>query len=131
MARVSRENIIDEFIQPTKTVTMLTWLRLKYQNVRNQLFAETPKQKFKLIYFIGNMISKSVGVHVYSDLKVNWYTGICGFLGFIYLLLCIYTFQNYFHQNNLVRAFQCTCLTGITIIVRVLLLSFFFKNLSL
>lgn len=92
-------------------------LRLKYQSVQENWSAKTPTEKWHAIHDIADMISRLVGIHAYSDLKVYWYSASCGILGMIYILLNIYTVQYYLRRGEFVRGMQCTYLVGMSVAV--------------
>lgn len=100
---------------------MLNFCRIllsKYRAALKNWRHRTPKQKFNVLFNIGRVMSEMIGLRVYSDMKIYWYTGSCGILCLLNYAMTFYTIQYYFRRNEFVRGMECTCFIGITTCVR-------------
>lgn len=94
-------------------------LRSKIRCIREWWQAKSPAEKWDTIYNTGRKMCDFIGIHVLSDMRVNWYSASGGLSGAIYLFLTIYTIQYYLRRDEFVRAMECGFLVGLVIAVRV------------
>lgn len=92
-------------------------LKSKYQNAQRAWQSKSPADKWDTIHNIGRFESDIIGIRLFSDMKVNWYSASCGVLIVIFFLLDIYTIQYYLRRNEFVRGMECTYVVGIVVAV--------------
>lgn len=73
----------------------------------------TPRQKWKIIYNIGGILSEAAGVTVYTTMKRSWYTYAADMLLLSWFVSVFYTIWYYFRQGEYFRGVQGTCAVGI------------------
>lgn len=93
-------------------------LRSKIQRTQEWWQIKSPAEKWDFIYKIGKVLSHSVGIRVYSDMKVYWYSLSCGLMITIFFTLDLYTIQYYIRRNAFVRGMECTYVLGVVVGVR-------------
>lgn len=77
----------------------------------------TPKQKWLLIYTVAAEASEIIGVTVYGDLKIHWYTYVPGLFCLLHLTMILTTLSKYSMEGNYARGLECTCSSGMMIAV--------------
>lgn len=93
----------------------------KFQINRKKWLSKTPKEKFNVLYEIGNKMCRLVGIRIFSDMKVYWYTASDGIMYAIYFLLVIYTIVYYTKIDEFLRGLQSTVVIGIVVTVSYIL----------
>lgn len=71
-----------------------------------------PAEKWETIISIAKISGNLVGVRVFSDLRVYWYSASPGICIGIFYLLNLYTIQYYMRRGAFVRGMECTYLIG-------------------
>lgn len=80
---------------------------------------KSPKQKWQMIYDIGNKCSEIVGIRFLSDNQLTW-RGIGSAVLLVYFFLTlIYTLVYYGVNGRFLTGFHCLCLFGIMVAVGV------------
>lgn len=87
------------------------------QNVRKKWQVKTPKQRWEFLINFGRVLCEMIGVRIYSDMKIFWYTGTSAVLITIHFTLTVYTVQYYFRRREFVRGMECTCFIGMGALV--------------
>lgn len=79
---------------------------------------KSPKQKWRAIYDFGGRLSEtSVGIRVFSDMKVYWFSYLGGTVSFFHVVFIINTLWVYYKKDDLLRGMQSTCTMGMLITV--------------
>lgn len=73
---------------------------------------KTPKQKWLIVYNAAKIPSEMIGIRVFGDAKVNWYSCMPGVLGLIYFYTVFYALWFYYQRNEVLRGLQATCTFG-------------------
>lgn len=79
---------------------------------------KAPKDKWLFLYNIPRTMFELVGVRVFSDLKVNWYSQLGNLLVLYYGSMTSYTLYYYHCKNQLMYGTRCLCGIGILISVK-------------
>lgn len=77
----------------------------------------TPKQKWNIVYLVGAKTSEVIGVTVYGDMQIYWYTYMPALTVLMHLYLTFYTIWYYFKDGHYKRGMECTCSIGFAISV--------------
>lgn len=80
-------------------------------------YRKTPKQKFLMFYIIPQTMFEYVGVRVFSDLDVNWYSYMGNIILFYYLSMSAHTLYYWSKKGQFVYGTRCLCGMGIMISV--------------
>lgn len=99
--------------------------KIKLQHIRGWWQNKNPEQKWDFIIEIGNVPGELIGVRVFSDMKLCWYTGVTAAMIATYFLLNIYTIQYYVRRGEIVRSVEGLCVVGVVVGVRAFLHSNF------
>lgn len=102
-------------------------LQSKYRNIRKKWQEKTPKRKWDFIFNIGRVMSELIGLRIFSDMKIYWYTASSAVLLTLNYFVTAYTIQYYFRRSEFVRGIECTCFVGITTLVGSLLINEIFS----
>lgn len=78
----------------------------------------TPKQKWQIIYRIGETLSELLGIKTYGDMQNYWFTYFGLYGAVVYLLTVLYTIWLYSERGEFVNGLKCTCSCGVAISVR-------------
>lgn len=79
---------------------------------------KTPGQKWQTLYSFCDKVAKNiVGIRVFSDMKVNWFSYSGGACSFLYFIFVFYTLWKSHDRGDLLIGMQCTCTTGMLIVV--------------
>lgn len=89
----------------------------RLRRFRKEWLIKTPQQKWLLIYDAAAMMSKLIGITVYGDMKIYWYSFFLGFVGAIHYSTVFYTRTNYFVKGEYAKSMQCTWTIGIVVSV--------------
>lgn len=92
-------------------------LRRQWKMLIEKWRTGSPEQKWKIVYLVGAKASEVIGVTVYGDLVIHWYSYMPGLFGFIHLTSIFYTLLHYSLEGNYSRGLECTCSIGIVISV--------------
>lgn len=79
---------------------------------------KTAKQKWQTIMSVSVKMTESMGIRVFSDMKVYWYSYLCGSLMVMYVILVAYTLLYYFLRGEYLRGLDCTYTAGTVSLVR-------------
>lgn len=90
-------------------------LKSKFRRTREWWQIKSPSEKWDFICNIGKVSGNLIGVHVFSDLKIYWYSGSCAVMIAMFFTLVFYTLQYYLLRGEFVRGMECTYLTGVVI----------------
>lgn len=104
-------NFISNF-RPTKVRDIFR----KFQNDWN---LKASKKKWQFLYDIPRTMFELVGVRVFSDCHLNWYSHLGNVLVAYYTSMCIYTLYYYYKKGDFLFGTQCLVGTGILISVRI------------
>ena len=105
---------------------MFKALRSKLHSICEWWMEKNPAEKWIAISDFGRIMCESIGIHVFSDMKNNWYSASCGICAAIYFALNFYTIQFYLRRNEIVKIIECTYFIGIVIGVGVAVIFFIF-----
>lgn len=92
-------------------------IRERFRSFKRDWLLKTPKEKWQFLYNIPKIMFETVGVRVFSDLKLNLYSQLGNLLVAYYGSLSIYTLYYYYDKNQLVHGLRCLCGYGIFISV--------------
>lgn len=88
-----------------------------WKNFKNKWHVKTPRQKWFVVYEIGVKLSKLIGITVYENVQLRWYSYFPGVIGLIYFSTVFYTLWYYSMKGEFSRGLQCTSSFGIVISV--------------
>lgn len=95
-------------------------IRSKFHCVRKTWQLKTPHQKWQTIFNTGRVACDAVGVRMYSDNKIVWYTSFGAIIISTCVALILYTIPFYCLRNEFIRSIECSCPLGIIIPVSTL-----------
>lgn len=78
---------------------------------------KSSKQKFQLLYNIPKTMFECVGVRVFSDMHLNWYSNLGHVMVFYYVSMTIHTLYYWGNKNQFIFGTRCLCGMGIMISV--------------
>lgn len=84
------------------------------REIRENYNRKTPKGKWQFIFDVANSLATKTGVRVFNDLKVKWFSLICGICGFDYLISSLYTIFYYFKKNEFFIGLESTCVSSVS-----------------
>lgn len=90
-------------------------LKLKYQRIRIQWQVKSPAEKWDCIINLGKIFGDWIGVRMFGDMKIVWYSALPGICGVIFFLLVLYTLQYDLRRGAFVKAMECTYVVGIVV----------------
>lgn len=93
-------------------------LKSRFHRIRDWWKNKTPAEKWDSIMQIGIVPGHLIGVHLFCDLIINWYSASCGVMIAMFFTLNFYTIQYYLRQGAFVRGMECTYLLGVVVGVR-------------
>lgn len=99
------------------------WCELS--TIYNEWHTFTPTRKWLMFHNLGRKFSKSIGVRVYADAKIKWYSYSMAVLVAVYFSLATYTFYYYAKDGQILEGLKCWSISGLYISVCVSL--FFFS----
>lgn len=79
---------------------------------------KTPKQKWLFIYNIAAKSSEAIGIRVYTDLKITWFSYFGAAMGLVHFPCVFHTLWISYKKGELLKGMQCTCTCAIMISVR-------------
>lgn len=100
-----REYCSDFFLCRGNHLKMCDLLK-NFQTNRAKWQRKTPKEKFDDLYRLGDKMCRLVGIRIFSDMKVYWYTASDGIMYAIYFLLVIYTIDYYTKRGEFLRGLE-------------------------
>lgn len=87
------------------------------KNFKEEWRMKTPKQKWQFVYNLAAKSGELIGIRVYTDLKVNWFSYFGLLLGVIHIPAVTYTLWISHQKGELLKGMQCLCTLGIMISV--------------
>lgn len=93
-------------------------LKFNFQRIHEWWQVKSPAEKWDLIYNIGKVAGDLIGVHLFRDVRIFWYSGSCALMIATFFILVLYTVQYYLLRGDYIRGMECTYLTGVVIGVR-------------
>lgn len=93
----------------------LETLKSKFDRILDWWKDKTPIQKWNSIMQIGIAPGHLIGVHLFCDLLINWYSASCGLMIAMFFTLNFYTIQFYLRRSEIVRGMECTYLVGVVV----------------
>lgn len=79
--------------------------------------AKTSRQKWRSLYSIPETMMRLVGVRVFSDCQLNWYSHLGNVLVLYYTSMVLHTLYYYNKKDQFFFGTRCLCGTGILISV--------------
>lgn len=79
--------------------------------------SSTSKDKFLFLYNIPKNMFEMVGVRVYGDCELNWYSHLGNFMIAYYLSMTSYTLYYWSEKGQFLHGTRCLCGMGIMISV--------------
>lgn len=98
---------------------------LPFRRIHEWWSNKSPAEKWESIIGIAKTFGNLVGVRVFSDLRLYWYSASPGVCIGIFYLLNLYTIQYYLRRGSFVRGMECTYLIGAVVGVREVICFFF------
>lgn len=75
------------------------------------------KEKFQMLYNVPKTMFEWVGVRVFSDMHLNWYSNLGNVMVFYYVSMVTHTLYYWGKKNQFVFGTRCLCGMGIMISV--------------
>lgn len=107
-----------ETFSPMSSCQPFQTLISKFHRITNWWNNKSPTQKWDSITKIAIVPGHLIGVHLFCDLKINWYSASCAVMIGMFFSLNFYTIQYYLRQGAVVRGMECTYLVGVVVGVR-------------
>lgn len=93
----------------------LETLKSKFNRILNWWKHKTPAQKWDSILLLGIIPGHLIGVHLFCDLLINWYSASCALMIAMFFTLNFYTIQYYMRRGAFVRGMESTYLVGVVV----------------
>ena len=91
--------------------------RAKIRNISEQWQSKTSKEKFLMLYGIPKWMFEIVGLRMYGDCQVGWYSHFGNVLVTYYVSMVSYTIYYWSRKGQFVYGLRCLCGMGIMISV--------------
>lgn len=100
-----------------ESIWQMCGLLKEFQRFLREWHMRTPKQKWLIVYLVGAKTSEAIGITVYGDMQIYWYTYMPGLMGSMHIFLTIYTMWFNFKDGYYKKGMECTCSIGFAISV--------------
>lgn len=90
----------------------MNFISEKYESMKQKWMKKTPLGKWLVLHGIGDFALRLLGIHVYTDNKVYFWTYSSGILSTIYLVLVTYTAAVYTVEDNFKECLKSFCISS-------------------
>lgn len=99
----------------------------KFRHFIEEWQIKSPKEQFIMLYNIPKTLVELVGVRVFGNCHVNWYSYYPNCIAAYYVLMVTHTFYYFGVRGQFMTGTRCLC--GVGIVVSVILITFFFSKI--
>lgn len=116
--RYESKSVDNDSSRVSKHSIILSMDRFKVlNNFKEEWHLKTPKQKWLFIYYIPAKMCEVLGIRVFTDSKINWFSYFPLVVAMIHFPSVLYTLWIYHKRGEILIGMQCLCTTGIMISV--------------
>lgn len=91
----------------------MNFIQEKYKSIKKKWLNKTPKEKWSFCHKIGDFSLRVVGVHVFSDNKIYFWSYSSTVIVITYVILSTYTIIVSYMENDFKECFKCLCVSGV------------------
>lgn len=90
---------------------------MNYQSIKQKWTKKTPKEKWQFFYNIGDYFLHLIGVNLYNDNVVYWFSYLSYAVVVCYGMLAMYTVYFCINENNPMECIKCFCVGALMLSV--------------
>lgn len=96
----------------------MNFFREKYKSLKRRWFSKTPKEKYFFCHKIGDFTLRLVGINLFGNNEIYFWTYSSGVLLAIYTVLAVYTIVISNIESHFKECLECLCISGVMVAVQ-------------